>query len=98
MQFTKIENSNNRLIVSSESASTIWIFDQNGKLIKELDNGSFAVDSNNNIIVLKRNNLNYYDLNGEIIKYVTLKDEDKYNRKLVREMKISNEKLYFLQN
>jgi hypothetical protein len=97
-KITKIENSNNRLIVSSESASTIWIFDQNGKLIKELDSGSFAIDSNNNIIVLKRNNLNYYDLDGEIIKYVTLKDEDKYNRKLVREMKISNEKLYFLQN
>ena len=73
-----------------------FIFDEIGNLIKKIEiNGSFVVDSKNQIIILSENKLFYHDLNGDLVKTVFLEPNIKY-KKIVSQIQIdSADKLYF---
>ena len=57
-----------------------------------MENGSFVIDSKNNIIILKKNTLYYYNLDGELIKNVTLKGKRKFLKGITID---SNDQLHF---
>lgn len=89
-QIIQIEQKNNNYIISDGIETKI--LNEKGIKIKSMENGSFVIDSKNNIIILKKNTLYYYNLDGELIKNVTLKGK----RKFLKEMTIdSNDQLHF---
>jgi len=89
-QIIQIEQRNNNYIISDGIETKI--LNEKGIKIKSMENGSFVIDSKNNVIILKKNTLYYYNLDGELIKNVTLKGK----RKFLKGMTIdSNDQLHF---
>ena len=68
------------------------VLNEKGIKIKSMENGSFVIDSKNNIIILKKNTLYYYNLDGELIKNVTLKGKRKFLKGITID---SNDQLHF---
>ena len=79
----------------------LLIFSESGALLKKkVILGEFVMDSNNNIIVNNKKNdlIEYYDINGDLLKTVSYTRPKSAQKRLVKQIKIdSADNVYFGQ-